>query len=347
METNIRKTDIKNLTKSKLSLWLQDRDIRPFRSGQIFRWIYLRKAESFDVMTDLSKKIRHYLESQFTVGRLETANIETSSDGTRKFLFRLHDGKYIESVLIPVKDHYTVCISTQVGCAQGCKFCVTAKGGFIRNLSTSEIVSQVLEIRHGLNNPDTLKNIVLMGMGEPLANYANTIDALDIITDTDDGLKFSTRRVTLSTAGLIPKFPDLGRATSVNLAISLNATNNKTRNMLMPINIAYPIEKLMDACMAYPLAKRRKITFEYILIKNINDAEHQAKELVKLLAPVKAKINLIPFNENPMIDFKRPSERTISNFMQILLDSGYTAIIRQSRGQDISAACGQLSANTK
>ncbi len=347
MESNIKKNDIKNLTKNKLAAWLQDRSIRPFRAGQIFKWIYLRKADSFEVMTDLSKEIRHLLESNFTIDRLPIANIETSHDGTQKYLFRLYDGKFIESVLIPVKNHYTLCISTQVGCAQGCKFCLTAKGGFIRNLFPGEIIAQVREIRHGLDNPDILKNIVLMGMGEPLANYNNLIDSLDILTDSDDGLKFSTRRVTISTAGLIPKFSDLGRSTSVNLAISLNATDNKTRNMLMPINRTYPIEKLMDACMKYPLPKRRKITFEYILIKNVNDSVRQAKELVALLSPIKAKINLIPFNEHPGVDLKRPSDEVINKFLTILLDSGYTAIIRRSRGQDISAACGQLSANAK
>lgn len=272
----MKRTDIKELSKKQLTSWLEGRDIRPYRAAQIFKWIYLRQADSFDEMTDLSKDIRELLHQHFTIDRLEIARIQTSKDGTRKYLFKLRDGNHIESVLIPEKLRHTLCVSTQVGCAQGCKFCLTARGGFMRNLTAAEIVSQIRDIRKDLDEPDKdakISNIVLMGMGEPLANYDNVINALKIITDGDCGLKIASRRVTLSTAGLVPRLADLGRDTDVNLAVSLNATDNNTRDMLMPINRKYPLEMLLEACRNYPLPPRKKITFEYILIKGINDSE--------------------------------------------------------------------------
>ncbi len=340
-----KKTDIKELTNDQLVLWLESKGLAPYRAAQILKWIYLRQTDTFDIMTDVGKEIRKLLSRHFSIARLEKARIETSQDGSKKYLFKLNDGKYVESVLIPEKDHYTLCISTQIGCAQGCRFCLSARGGLVRNLSRGEIIAQVRDVSKYLDGPKRLTNIVLMGMGEPLANYSNVVSAINTITDSNYGLGFSSRRLTLSTAGLVPKLSNLGRDTSVNLAISLNATDNKTRNMLMPINRKYPLEKLLDACAGYPLLPRRRITFEYILIKGINDSIEDAKRLVKLLRPIRAKINLIPFNEYEGSEFNRPEESAILNFKEILNKNNYTAVIRYSKGQDISAACGQLRAN--
>ena len=344
--------DIKEFTRQELEFFFEKNGMRSFRAGQIFKWIYLRQADSFDEMTDLSKKLREILKQTFTIPRLELENSEKSIDGTEKFLFRLHDGKHVESVLIPEKNHYTLCISSQVGCAQGCRFCLTAKGGFERNLTTSEIVSQVRDARKILSDRDgdnflPLSNIVFMGMGEPLANYNAVINALAIITDSDYGLKFSTRRVTVSTSGMVPEIKKLGLETSANLAVSLNATNDKTRSMLMPINRRYPLKELLSACREFKMKPRNKITFEYILIKDINDTDEDALRLVKILAPIRSKVNLIPFNEHDKSDFKRPSAAKINHFLQMLLDRNITAITRKSKGDDISAACGQLKAKLK
>ena len=341
--------NILNLTRETLGKWFEKHNMRAFRAGQVFKWLYLRQADSFEVMTDLSKDLRCYLERHFFINRLEVADRQVSSDTTEKFLFRLDDGQHIESVLIPEKDHFTLCVSSQVGCAQNCAFCLTAKGGFRRNLATSEIVAQVRDTRNYLLNhkkidPLKLSNIVFMGMGEPLANYQNVATAIDIITDTDFGLKFSSRRVTVSTCGLVPNIVQLGLDTSVNLAISLNATDNETRTSLMPVNRTYPIEKLLDACRQFSMKPRDKITFEYILIQGVNDTMADAKMLVKLLSPLKAKVNLIPFNGHDKSPFKRPDARQIQSFLQYLLDRNMTAIIRKSKGDDILAACGQLRA---
>lgn len=339
------KIDIKELTKDELDSWLVEHRLHSYRAKQILKWIYHRQAETFDIMTDVGKKTRKLLSDYFTIDRLEIATVETSKDGSKKYLFQLKDGQYVESVLIPEKDHYTLCISSQVGCAQGCKFCLTGTYGFVRNLSKAEIISQVHDIKSHLGDSGRLTNIVLMGMGEPLANYNNVVSAANLITDSDVGLGFSNRKLTISTVGLVPKISDLGRETSVNLAISLNATDNKTRNRLMPINRKYPIEQLLDACGRYPLKRRDRITFEYVLIKGINDSIEDARRLVKMLRTIRAKINLIPFNDFPGSDFKCPGESTILKFKEYLNRNNYTAIIRHSKGQDISAACGQLGAS--
>jgi 23S rRNA (adenine2503-C2)-methyltransferase len=337
--------DIKELSKDELTLWFKSKGIQPYRAGQILKWIYLRQADTFDVMTDIKKEIRNQLSQDFIICRLKKTRIKTSQDGSKKYLFKLNDGKYIESVLIPEKDHYTLCISSQVGCAQGCKFCLTARAGFSRNLTKGEIIAQIRDVAFDIGGQQRLSNIVMMGMGEPLANYSNVVEAIHVITDKDAGLGFSNRKVTVSTSGLVPKLMDLGRETTVNLAVSLNATENKTRDMLMPVNRKYPIEQLLKACANYPLMPRRKITFEYILIKGINDSEQDARRLAKLLRPIRAKINLIPFNSYEKSEFDRPDESVILKFKDILSKTNYTAIVRYSKGQDISAACGQLSAN--
>ena len=361
--------DIKEFTRDELAKWFEKQNMKSFRAGQVFKWIYLRQADTFDEMTDLAKDARTLLKEHFHIPRLEIESTEVSADGTEKLLFKLVDGNYIEAVLIPQKDHYTLCISSQVGCTQGCKFCLTAKGGFIRNLTSAEIISQVRDARRHLAirnsgqkvepleqpkernvscpNSGQLINIVFMGMGEPLANYDEVIKSLETITDSDFGLKFSPRRVTVSTCGLVPEISRLCMDTDANLAISLNATDDTTRSMLMPINRKYPIKELLNACRSYKLKARDKITFEYILIKGINDSDEDAKRLVSMLGPIKSKVNIIPFNPHEKSDFKRPSPAEVSRFVQILLDRQVTAIVRKSKGDDISAACGQLRAKMK
>jgi 23S rRNA (adenine2503-C2)-methyltransferase len=338
------KLDLKDFSHGQLVAWLADHDIEPYRASQILRWIYRRQQGSFEMMTDLSKNSRNLLARHFNVERLEVVRTETSADGSQKYLFRLSDGNHIESVLIPEREHYTLCISSQVGCAQGCAFCLTGRGGFIRNLTGGEILAQVRDIQNELPDAIPLTNIVFMGMGEPLANYRSVVHAVTVITDAAAGFGFSNRRVTVSTAGLVPKIAALGRDAKVNLAVSLNATDNRSRDMLMPINRTYPIEDLLAACRDYPLPAGRRITFEYILMAGINDSLEDARRLARLLRPIRSKINLIPFNEHAGCRFKRPAESVIQQFQQVLFDANYTAIIRTSKGQDISAACGQLKA---
>ena len=344
MKRSGEKINILELSKDRFVSWLEERHIESYRAAQVFKWIYLRQVDRFGLMTDIAKDIRILLEDHFTIDRLQIENIETSKDGSRKYLFTLKDEKRIESVLIPERDHYTLCTSSQVGCAQGCRFCLTARGGLQRNLSKAEIVSQVRDVKNELDDSKPLSNVVFMGMGEPLANYKNLVAAIEIITDSRFGLGFAGRRVTVSTAGLVPRLASLGRDTKVNLAVSLNAADNHTRDRLMPINRKYPIEKLLEACRLFPLTGGRRITFEYVLLKNVNDSNEDARRLAKLLRPIKSKINLIPFNSHEGCPFQRPDEDAIVRFQNILIDRNYTVIIRRSKGQDISAACGQLRA---
>lgn len=335
-------TDLKELTRKQLAAWLAQKGLRPFRAAQILKWVYIRQADSFSEMTDLRKDVRELLFKEFSIDRLKREGLEASKDGSRKFLFGLKDGRTIESVLIPEREHYTLCVSTQVGCAQDCRFCLTAAGGFERNLTRGEIIAQVRDCLVLAPSDRPLRNLVFMGMGEPLANYRNLVSALSVITDHDCGLKFAHRRVTVSTAGLVPRMADLGRDTKVNLAVSLNATVDATRSRLMPINKTYPLATLLEACRTYPLPSGRKITFEYILLKGINDSLSDARRLAKLLAPIKAKINLIPFNAHPGAPFETTEEAQLLAFQEVLLKRHYTVVIRRSKGQDISAACGQL-----
>lgn len=338
--------DIKDLSYAEIKSWLTERGIAGFRAQQIMKWLYVRQADMFEAMTDLGKPVRETLAGHFKIGRLGVAAVETSQDGSRKFLFRLDDGHHIESVLIPEKSHYTLCISSQVGCAMRCDFCLTATAGWRRDLTSGEIVAQVRDVLNTISpdDPMRLTNIVFMGMGEPLANYDNLIRALEIITDGDVGLKFSTRRVTVSTAGLVPEIRRLGDDSPVNLAVSLNATDDETRSRLMPINRKYPLAELIAACRAYPLPPRRRITFEYILIAGINDSTENARRLSALLHGVRAKVNLIPFNVHSGAEYQRPSDAAVAAFQEVLLKRNHTAVIRHSKGQDISAACGQLRA---
>lgn len=344
MADNPLKTDIKELSREELAGWLKGHGVAPYRAGQIGRWVYQRNAGDFSEMTDLGKPLRALLSENFRLGRLPKADVRTAGDGTRKYLFELPDGARIETVRIPEKDHLTLCISSQAGCAQGCRFCRTAAGGFQRNLTAGEIVAQIRDVMADLPAEDPLPafNLVFMGMGEPLANFDAVVQALRNILDADFGLAISRRRVTLSTAGLVPEIDALGKAVPVKLAISLNAADDETRSRLMPINRRYPIAELLDACRRYPMPKRERITFEYILIRGVNDSPEDAEKLAKLLRTVRAKINLIPFNAHDRSDFEAPDEASVQGFREILIQKDYTTIIRHSKGRDIGAACGQL-----
>jgi 23S rRNA (adenine2503-C2)-methyltransferase len=333
--------DIKDLTADELESLLLNLGENRYRAAQITKWTYRFAATSFDEMANISKKLKEKLSKKFYISVLNPIKELKSKDGTRKYLFKLEDESLIESVLIPEISRLTLCISTQVGCKLGCKFCLTGKGRFIRNLKTAEIINQICSIKDSLPESENISNIVLMGMGEPLANYNNTLKALHIITDPG-GLQFSPRKVTLSTAGLVPEIKRLGKDTNVNLAVSLNATEDRTRDYLMPINRKYPLDTLLNACREYPLPTRKRITFEYILIKGINDSIDDAKRLVNILKGIRCKINLISFNEYPCSEFKSPDREAINTFQQVLINSNYTSIIRASKGSDILAACGQL-----
>ena len=283
-----------------------------------------------------------YLNPRLNVSPLEKFESQVSEDGTQKYLFKLMDEHYIESVLIPEKDHFTLCISSQAGCAMGCLFCLTAKQGLKRNLTPSEIIDQVIQVRKSMNDPDLMTNIVLMGMGEPLANYDAVVKAIGNLIG-EDGMNFSHRKVTLSTCGLVPQIKRMGQEITINLAISLNAADDKTRSLLMPINKKYPLNSLISACRDFPLPNRRMITFEYILIEGVNDRDEDAFKLCSLLSGLRAKINLIPLNPYPGLDMSQPPIERILYFQDILLKNQFTVIVRKSKGTDIQAACGQLS----
>ncbi|TLM64279.1 MAG: 23S rRNA (adenine(2503)-C(2))-methyltransferase RlmN [Deltaproteobacteria bacterium] len=330
--------DLKNLSPAELEAFLTGMGKERFRAGQLLRWLYPRGVTDFAAMTDLAKGFRAELAERAAISFFTPAAEEVSSDGTRKFLFRLQDGQSVETVLIPMDEgRATLCVSTQVGCAMQCAFCLTGTFGLTRNLTAAEIVNQVCAVRTGF----PVDNIVLMGMGEPLHNLDNVVRALEILY-SESGFDYSSRKITLSTSGLVPEMLELGRRIRVNLAVSLNATTDAVRNELMPVNRRYPLNDLMRACREYPLLPRQRITFEYILIRGVNDSLDDARRLVKLLHGVKAKVNLIPFNEHAGSAFRSPEEAAIETFQRHLLDRNIVAIRRASKGQDISAACGQL-----
>jgi 23S rRNA (adenine2503-C2)-methyltransferase len=338
------KISIKKLTFDELKTTLGKMGLKGYRAGQISSWIYKHYAVSFEEMTNIGKAERDQLAAVFSITALSLLQSERSSDGTRKFLFGLDDGHTIESVLIPDDDRQTLCISSQVGCQQACRFCLTGQGGFMRNLVFSEIADQVLEVSRILRNDGArgITNIVLMGMGEPLANFEEVIKAIRVIT-SDRSLGFSGRRLTLSTNGLVPEIEALGRAgVKVNLAVSLNATTDETRDRIMPVNRRYPLKDLMAACARFPLDPRRRITFEYVLLRGVNDSEDDALRLTRMIKGIRCKVNLIPFNPFPGSEFKRPDDTAVKRFQKILQDRHFTALVRESRGRDISAACGQL-----
>jgi len=343
------KTDLRNLTQQEIIDYVESLGQPAFRGRQIMSWIYRPGITEFSQMTDLAKKFRATLEDHAYISQFHDPLIQRSADGCVKFAFTLDDGKTIETVLIPEPDRNTLCVSSQVGCAMNCSFCLTATMGFIRNLTPSEIVNQVCAVGDFLRNepkskligPDRVTNIVFMGMGEPLNNLDNLIKSISILTE-QRGLDMTNRRITVSTCGIANKMLQLGEQTNVNLAISLHAVDDKTRDELMPVNNRFSLQELLQTCREYPMAKRKRIMFEYILLKGINDSDEDARELARILRDIPCKINLLPYNESPGLPYKSPSRNRVYAFQKLVRDEGYSVFIRTSRGDDISAACGQL-----
>jgi 23S rRNA (adenine2503-C2)-methyltransferase len=344
-----QKTDLRNLTKEQLAGYLVSLELPPSRAHHLFSWLQRPETSDFAQMHTIKKEIRERLAAQASIGRLNLQNKERSEDGTIKFGFALQDGEIIESVLIPTPKRHTLCVSSQAGCAMGCKFCLTGTMGLKRNLTPSEIVGQVLAVmkemtKDGIQRAtprELINNLVFMGMGEPLANYDNLKTALNILMDKD-GLEFTERRITVSTCGIVPKIKQMPADIHVNLAVSLHAADNDTRNLLMPVNRTHSLDDLLKACRAYPLQPKKVILFAYILISGVNDTDRDAMVLAQKLTDIPCRINLLPYNESPELPFKRPSKSRIESFQKILRDAGFRTIVRDSRGSDISAACGQL-----
>ncbi|WP_306547179.1 23S rRNA (adenine(2503)-C(2))-methyltransferase RlmN [Desulfobulbus sp.] len=336
-------TDLKNLTQEQLVRFVESLGQPSFRGRQILAWIYRPGVTEFDQMTDLAKEFRAILAQSATMSRFDDSMVQCSRDGAVKFAFRLDDGEVIESVLIPEEDRNTLCVSSQVGCAMGCTFCLTGAMGFRRNLTTAEIVNQVCAVRDWAlaHDKGPLTNIVFMGMGEPLANFDNLLDAISIFTE-QRGLDFSNRRITVSTCGLVPQMRQLGDETDVNLAVSLHAADDAVRTSLMPINKRYPIAELIETCRTYRQKRRKRIMFEYTLLEGVNDTDADAVQLANLLRDVPCKINLLAVNPGGGDRFRSPGEQRVLRFQKILRDREFTVFIRTSRGEDIAAACGQL-----
>ena len=351
--------DLLTLSFAEMGSFLAALEWPRYRTAQVLRWLYQRRVTEVDAMTDLSKRERVQLAQRATICSLNATESRAAEDGTLKFIFSLTDGNSIETVVIPDQKRLTLCLSTQVGCTLDCAFCLTGRMGFLRNLQPQEIVGQVLAVQQYLSHsaisptrprpaktgpfsPGALTNLVLMGMGEPLANPEAVEESIRRITDRRWGLGFSPRRITLSTAGLAPRLnhvADLG----INLAVSLNATTEAQRNRLMPAaNHAYSLKALLDACRKYPLKPRQRLTFEYVLLKNENDSEDDALRLAHLVRNIRCKINLIPFNEFPGSSFQRPSDDTILRFQSIVTRRGLDVFIRKSKGREVLGACGQL-----
>jgi 23S rRNA (adenine2503-C2)-methyltransferase len=342
--SSAEKSNILDMSLQEVEAYLERMGLPPYRGGQILRWIYRKGAHDFQEMTDISMDLREKLSPHLCISIPKIAAIETSLDGTRKFLMRLADGLSVESVLIPERGHITCCASTQVGCAQKCQFCLTARMGLLRNLTSGEIVGQILALKNAFPQ-ENITNVVLMGMGEPLANLRHTLRALEILTSAQ-ALGFSRRHVTVSTVGLIPGIRKLGVSSSASLAVSLNATTDEARSRLMPVNRRYPLDQLMAALRTYPLLRGRRITVEYVMIAGVNDTPGDARRLVSLLHGIRVKVNLIPLNEAPEISFARPDDATVARFQNGLLKRHIAASIRKSKGTDIRAACGQLQGKT-
>ena len=341
-------TNLVGLDRTELEAIMTELGQPKFRARQLWHWIYHRGATDFDAMTTLAKELRALLADRYVVGRPAVTVDRQSIDGTRKWLLRFDDAQEVECVHIPEEDRGALCVSSQVGCTLTCKFCHTGTQRLVRNLSSAEIVGQVMLARDALGEwpspPDgrQLSNIVMMGMGEPLYNYENVAKALRIVMD-HEGIAISKRRITLSTAGVVPMIERAGRELGVNLAISLHAVTDEIRDAIVPINRKYPIAELMRACRDYPgLSNARRITFEYVMLKGVNDTPADARALIKLIEDVPAKVNLIPFNAWPGAPFECSDQATIERFSQILFDAGYAAPVRTPRGRDIMAACGQL-----
>lgn len=348
--TDTAKINLLDFDRQGLENFFADLGEKPFRARQILQWIYQRTVDDFDAMSDLSKAMRARLLEAAEVRLPDVALDQKSDDGSRKWLMRLADGNCIEAVYIPERDRATLCVSSQVGCGLNCTFCSTAQQGFNRNLSTGEIIGQVLLASRLLQadgischeNGRAISNVVMMGMGEPMLNFDNVTAAMRLMLD-DLAFGLSKRRVTLSTSGLIPEMDRLREACDVALAVSLHAPDDALRDELVPINRKYPIKELMEACRRYiGDDTRRRVTFEYVMLDGVNDSDDQARALAKLLRNVPAKVNLIPFNPFPNTRYQRSSAERITKFQQIIVDAGLVTITRRTRGDDIDAACGQL-----
>jgi len=340
--------DLVGLGRAALAAELAAFGAEPFRARQLWHWIYHRGATDFTAMTSLSKAFREQLAAHYALGRPAVSRALTSIDGTRKWLLRFADGQEVETVHIPEEERGTLCVSSQVGCTLTCSFCHTGTQRLVRNLAAAEIVAQVMIARDHFGewpsprSDRQVTNIVLMGMGEPLFNYDNVAKALKIVMDPE-GLAISRRKITLSTAGVVPMIRRCGAEIGVNLAVSLHAVRDDIRDRLVPLNRKYPIAELLDACRCYPGASNaRRITFEYVMLKGVNDSPAEARELVRLLAGIPAKVNLIPFNPWPGAPFECSPEAAIAAFSDVVFAAGYSAPVRTPRGRDILAACGQL-----
>jgi 23S rRNA (adenine2503-C2)-methyltransferase len=340
------KYDLKSLSFEELGSLVAELNIEAYRAKQISQWIFQKNAVDINDMTNISKQLRIRLSEIAFISCLAPEKINISQDSSKKFLFRTTDGYGIESVLIPERNHLTLCISTQIGCPVRCRFCYTGHSGLTRSLSSSEILNQVSAVLKAEGLGEKLPNLVFMGMGEPLANYENTAKSIRTLL-SPWGFNFSHRKITVSTAGIIPPMKQLGRDIPVNLAISLNAPNDRIRSFLMPINRKFPIKQLIEAAKHFPTPSRKRITFEYVLIKDVNDSPDNARELGRLLKSIPCKINLIPFNEHPAISLKEPDKKRVIEFQSILHSQHFTAPIRQSKGRDICAACGQLGGSVR
>ncbi len=335
--------DLRDLTPQQVQDLVVSLGEKPFRARQVLRWLYKGAAGDFEAMSDLAKGLRQRLHEVSRLTWLTPQAVGESGDGTRKLLYALDDGARIESVLIPEEDHHTLCVSSQVGCAQGCKFCKTATLGFRRNLRPAEIVGQVLTARTMVDEARPLTNLVFMGMGEPLDNLDNLLIALGHILG-EHGLQMSQRKVTISTVGLADKLAALGRGTPAALAVSLNVPNDALRSRIMPVNRRFSLSTLKASLLAYPLKPTRRVTLEYVLLGGVNDRPEHARELIAWTRGLKCKVNLIPFNPHDGAAFTAPREEDVLAFQEILIAGNLTALLRRSRGREIGAACGQLAA---
>ena len=349
----MEKQNLIGLSREELADAVKTVGLEPFRAKQLWVWMYKHGVTSFDAMSNIAKKHQQTLDDHFTIGRAGIAKDLTSFDSTRKWLVEFADGNKVETVFIPEDDRGALCVSSQVGCTLTCTFCHTGTMKLVRNLTAAEIVSQICAARDGLaewNKPSEDKlftNIVMMGMGEPLFNYDHVAKALKIIMD-GEGIAISKRRITLSTSGVVPMIEKCGEELGVNLAISLHAVNDELRDEIVPLNKKYPIKVLLDACRNYPgVSNARRITFEYVMLKGVNDSDADAHELVRLLKGIHAKVNLIPFNPWPGAPYECSSNNRIHAFAEILNEAGYSSPIRTPRGRDIFAACGQLKSDSE
>jgi len=340
------------LSRDELAAALVEMGEKPFRARQLWHWIYHRGATDFAAMTTLAKSLREVLAANYVVGRPAVTRDQASLDGTRKWLLRFADGNEAETVHIPEEDRGAICVSSQVGCTLTCKFCHTGTQKLVRNLGAAEIVGQVMLARDALGewpspqDDRQLTNIVMMGMGEPLYNFDNVSTALKIVMD-GEGLSISKRKITLSTAGVVPMIRRCGEELGVNLAVSLHAVTDELRDVIVPINKKYPIAELLDACRTYPSSSNaRRITFEYVMLRDVNDSPAEARELVRLLDGIPAKVNLIPFNPWPGAPFERSTDTAIAAFADVVFAAGYSSPVRTPRGMDIMAACGQLKSDS-